>query len=78
MLSSLLGLLIMGVGIVLGIWLGVIVFFLGGIQQFVEGLKLLNSSDIAWGIVKIFSSGIVGWISFFLCFGLGLCLIRRE
>lgn len=50
--------------------------FIGGIQQVIGGFDVTptNSSDVAWGIARIVFAGLVGWISFMICFFLSaLC-----
>lgn len=57
------GLIILA-GLVLGVWLGVFVMFIGGIVQIVNEVKgSLEALPIAWGILRIILAGAVGWIS---------------
>jgi hypothetical protein len=55
-------------GIVLGIYLGVIVLFIGGITQIAEQVKLevIDGGVIAWGILKILSATTLGFLSAFM------------
>ena len=48
-----LGILIMIAGILLGIYLGVWVLFIGGIAQIVEGLNPVNAIEIVIGIARV-------------------------
>ena len=79
---KLIGVLLMVGGIVLGIWLGVFVMFIGGIIQILNGLPHqtlggivpLNAVAIAIGIAKILFSGAAGWLVGICMTGLGAVL----
>lgn len=68
-MRAIIALSIFVIGIIVGIYLGVWVMFIGGIAQIIEGLQVnpINAIMIAKGIAKFFFSGLVGWVSFLLC-----------
>jgi hypothetical protein len=82
-MTKLLGLLIVIGGIVLGVWLGIFVCFIGGIIQVLSGLPHqtlgglvpLNATGIAFGVAKILFSGLVGWTSGIVVVGFGAALM---
>ncbi len=57
-------------GVLIGLYLGVWWAFIGGIIKVVTEIRApeLNAMGLAFGILRIFFAGFVGWIS-------GLCLI---
>lgn len=77
MLKAFLGSTLIALGIILGFWLGVKVLFIGGIVQVINGVKANPTSamDIAVGLAKFVSSGFVGWVSFIICFTLGITIL---
>lgn len=79
-MKMILGLLTIIVGIILGIYLGIFVMFIGGITQFVEGLKStpIDSLKVALGIAKFIFSGVVGWLSFGIFCGIGCALMEGN
>lgn len=70
MIGKILAILIFFAGIILGLWLGLWVMFIGGIEQIVDGINVepADGTDIAWGIVRIIFAAGIGWGSFLLCF----------
>ena len=64
-----LGVMFIIAGIGLGLYVGLWVMFVGGIVTVVEAVKVspVDSYGIAWGILKVCLSGIVGWVVFFFC-----------
>ena len=71
------GLLLILLGLGLFGYVGLYLCFIGGIVQIIEAFKVadINAWDIAWGIVRILSTGLAGWLSAILplSFGIG-CL----
>jgi len=74
------GLFLIVVGILGGLYLGVWLCFIGGIVQVIEAVKAdpVSSFGIAFGIVRVMAAGIVGWLFFFVCLGLGLATISSD
>jgi hypothetical protein len=70
-------LLVLG-GIVLGLYVGVYVCFIGGIIQVIEAVRadVLIASDVAWGIARIFGTGICGGLSAFVLIVPGLGILN--
>jgi uncharacterized membrane protein len=65
-MKNVLGLLMILGGVILGLYLGLWLCFIGGIVQIINELKspeTANALAIAWGIVKIALAGAVGWLS---------------
>ncbi len=67
------GTLVILAGVVLGLYLGLYVCLYGGFVMLIEGCKQnpISAGDIAFGIVRILTSGLVGWGSFFICGAIG-------
>lgn len=67
-------------GVVLGIWLGLVVMFVGGIVQIVDAVKSdpVSGGDIAWGIVRLMFASVVGTIAFWMCAGAGAGLLTSA
>ena len=77
-MKEILGLLICIGSIILGLYLGVWICFVGGIIQIIEGIKMVptGSLDIGIGTLKCFSASLVGWFSGILGFSIGLSLLK--
>lgn len=58
-----LGWLLVFIGILVGLYVGLWVMFIGGIIQIVDAVQMdpVPGDDIAWGIVRILLAGVVGW-----------------
>jgi len=77
-MRGLIGILFIVGGILLGLWLGLWVCFIGGIVQIVEACKAdpVSAFGIAFGVVRILIASLVGWITFLVCAVIGAaCLI---
>lgn len=76
-MKKLLGVCLILLGLVLGVWLGIRVMFIGGIVQIVNAIKAtpVSAIGIAIGIVKVLFSGVVGWLSGLLISGVGALLL---
>ena len=78
MFRKILGVLLIIGGIVVGIWLGVFVMFIGGLTQLINAIKNhFDTVPMVWGIVKILCAGFVGWISFFISAIVGWALLQE-
>lgn len=77
MFRKLLGIALILGGIALGIWLGIVYGLVGGITQVVNGLKATpaNSSDIAWGIVRVIFADVMGIGSGAICIWSGFGML---
>lgn len=64
-MKELIGFLIIVVGVVFGLYMGLWVFFIGGVIDIIQQIRAedLNVMATAWGIVKCMSAGFVGWLS---------------
>ena len=78
-LKSILGGFLVIAGIVIGLWLGIWVMFIGGIAQLVTAFKVtpVSTTGIAFGLLRIMFSGFVGWLSGTAIVGCGACLSGR-
>ncbi len=52
-------------GILLGLYVGVYVFFIGGIVSIIEEIKSddINSMTIAWSVVKLIFASLMGYLT---------------
>lgn len=80
MMQTFLGLLLVIVGVILGIWLGLFVMFVGGavqiINNFVDFPNHFSALSFVWGMVKFWLSGLVGWLTFIFCSTIGSLLLK--
>lgn len=62
-MSKIIGVFMILIGVVVGLYVGIDLMFVRGIIQFVNGVKAepTNGNDIAWGVVRVFFAGLVGW-----------------
>lgn len=74
------GLALIVLGLVVGLWLGVWVMFIGGIVQIVNTVQVhpVHARGIAVGLVRILGASIVGFFSFTLLFFSWLGLIFSK
>lgn len=74
------GLVLIILSVVVGLWLGIWVMFIGGIVQIINTLQVhpIQAIDIAIGIVKILGASIVSFFSFTLIFLIGLGFIQSR
>ena len=65
MMKAIIGLILIIAGIVLGLYVGIWVCFIGGIVQVIDQIRApeLTATIVAWGIAKIFLAGLFGWLS---------------
>jgi len=75
---QLLGILCVLSAFIVGIWLGIFVMLIGGIIQFVQAFQVnpISAYEIACGLVRVFCSGIVGWLSFGVLLAFGVALLQ--
>lgn len=67
-MKTITGLLLIIVGVLLGLYVGVWVSFIGGIVDVIHQIRApeLSTMALAWGIAKIFCAGLFGWLSAFV------------
>lgn len=78
-MNKIFGLILMIVGVILGLYVGVVVLFIGGIIGLIYQVPEItsghiNTAEISYGILKIVFSGFVGWFVGFvpIIFGFNL------
>jgi hypothetical protein len=78
MIRIIFGLILVVDGIVLGLYVGVWLMFIGGIVQVVNAIQVhpVHAMDIAVGFVRVFGATAAGALSFVLCVICGFGLIR--
>ena len=76
-MQAVIGLALMAFSIFFGLFAGVWICFIGGIVDIIEQIKgpELSALVIAFGIFKVFFSGIIGWVSGIFMFGTGFTLL---
>jgi len=62
--TTLIGWVMILTGVVLGLYVGLYLMFIGGIMQVVVGFAAtpMAASAIAWGVLKVVSAAGVGWL----------------
>ncbi len=70
-----LGLVLVIVGAVLGVYVGLYLMFVKGIIQIVNSINPLVPAGIAWGIVKVIFANLVGGLIAFICLIPGLAMM---
>jgi hypothetical protein len=74
-MKDLLGLGVIILGAVLGLYVGLYICLIGGILQIAANLQPINTTGIAWGIIKLIFSG-SGWFIFIIGLLLGKILMK--
>jgi uncharacterized membrane protein len=79
-MKALIGLGMILASIVVGLYVGIWVCFIGGIVQVIEAMRApeLSSWTVAVGVAKIFFAGLAGWLSAALLFFPGAALIESD
>lgn len=73
-MKSVIGSVLIALGIILGIFVGGYLMLYGGIVQIIEAINPTSPKDIAIGIIKILFSGLGFYIPFLFgyCFGMAI------
>lgn len=73
---AVLGILMIVVGVVFGVWAGVWWAFIGGIVDVIQAVRApdLVAMDVAIGVSKVVFSGVIGWAAaaFFMIPGVAM------
>lgn len=79
-MKTVLGILVILAGIVLGFYVGIWVLFIPGVVEVIDGIKAspTDGAMIAWGLVKAFLASTIGTIAFFVVSSLGVGLIASD
>ena len=77
-MKTLIGLILLIGGVILGLYVGVWVCLIGGIIQVVTVIRApeLDAVLLAYGIARILCSGLAGTLSFVICSGLGMAFLK--
>jgi len=80
MLKTILGGLLITLGVGLGLYFGLWVCFIGGIMGIANAIDshTITSSIVAWNVIKIILAGFVGGIVFYIPSALGMILISMD
>lgn len=75
-MKTILGLALVVLGIVGGLYVGVYVMLVGGIIQLISSITpIIIASGIAIGIARVLLASFVGWLIFIVCLGMGKALL---
>jgi hypothetical protein len=79
-MKDVIGVIIIVLGIILGLYVGVWFCLIGGIVQTIEAVRAnpISSMDVAIGIARIFFSGLAGWCSFFMVWAIGISVLGDK
>ena len=77
-MKAIAGLALIIIGILVGLYVGVWLCFIGGIVQVINEIRAANldAMNIAIGIAKVFLSGLAGWLSAIICILPGAALLK--
>jgi len=76
-MKTLIGILLIVLEICLGLYVGLWVMFVGGIIQVIQSCTpVVNSIGIAIGLLKIVCANAVGYVSFYVLFGIGILMLK--
>ena len=76
---GMLGVLFVVAGIILGVYMGLWIGFIGGIVQVVEAIKApeVESMSVALGAARVFFSGVLGFITLAASWGIASFFIHK-
>lgn len=68
------------VGILLGLYLGIWVLFIGGIVSVIEAVKAnpVDAYRLVWGIVKVILAAPMGWLVFFILTAISDAIVKSD
>lgn len=77
-MRNFIGLTICLMSVLLGLYVGLWLCFVGGIVQFIEGIKAnpVDALTIAIGTLRFVSSSFCGYLSFIVGFGIGRAFLE--
>lgn len=77
-MKSFLGGFLIAAGVVLGLYVGLWLCFIGGIVGFIEAVQVspVIPMDIAFAFAKFWFSALIGWIAAAVCIYPGLKLLK--
>ena len=81
-MKNILGIGLIILGVILGLYVGVWLCFIGGIRDIVDVVNIMIKNDfvdglkLAIGIVKIIFAGVAGYLSALFCIILGRALME--
>lgn len=76
-MKTIIGILLIIIGIGLGLYLGLWVMFVGGIVQLIQNCTpTVNAVGIAVGLLRIVCASAVGWFCVIILGGIGKALIE--
>lgn len=67
-------------GVILGVWLGFVVCFIGGITGIVDAAQapIIDGAHVAISIIKIIMANTVGWASGLIFWHSGLYILTHQ
>lgn len=77
---TIIGVLLIILSALCGIYLGIWVMFIGGIVDIMNACKMtpIDAWLILWGLIKFFCSGFVGWGSFIMGATFGYAFLKTA
>ena len=74
------GLALFILGIIIGLYVGIWIMFIGGIMLIANGVQTgtLTAVILAWGIIRIIFASITGWVCFFVFGTPGMALMQDK
>ena len=68
------------IGIILALYVGVCIMFVGGILEIIDmvNTNTLSITGLIWPGLKMLLSGFTGWLIYFIFIGLGSFIVRRR
>ena len=79
-MKTILGLLLIVGGVLLALYVGIWLCFVGGIIAVIEQIRAehLDSGAVAWGIARIIFAGVFGWLTGILVVVPGIALLGKD
>jgi hypothetical protein len=76
-MKEFIGIMLMLASIVIGLYVGVWLMFVGGIIQVIDAFQStpIASLDVALGLLRVFCASFVGWLSFAVLFVMGKSML---
>lgn len=75
--KTILGIILIGLGVIFGLYMGVWVCFIGGIVQVIEQIRAeeLVAMEVGIGIARVMFAAVIGWLSGIIAILPGVALL---
>ena len=77
---KILGFVMILIGVILGLYVGLWVCFIGGIVQIIDAVKIVETpmAQVGWGVTKMIFAAFSGWLCALVFVVPGIAMVQSE